>query len=80
MIMLKQKMIICWRISSMGCVMTERNQLNHIINKLAPKHYMTKYDWVEKVIHWELHKRLKFDHADKKEMYKLESIQENEMP
>ena len=25
----------------------------------------TRHDWVGKVIHWEMCKRLKFDHADK---------------
>ena len=35
--------------------------------------------WVEKVIHWELCKRLRLDHVDKWYMYKPESILENEM-
>ena len=36
------------------------------------------YDWVGKVIHWELCKRLKFGHAYKWYMQKPESVLENE--
>ena len=46
-------------------------------NKLAQKKYKTRHDWVGKLIHWELYKRLKFDNADKWYMYKPESIQKN---
>ena len=40
--------------------------INHIVrecSKLAQKEYKTRYDWVGKVIHGEVSKRLKFDHA-----------------
>ena len=36
-------------------------------------------NWVSKMIHWELCKRLKGDHADKWYMQKLESVQENKI-
>ena len=42
--------------------------INHIINncrKLAQKEYKTRYDWLGKVIHWELWKKLKIDHTNK---------------
>ena len=54
---------------------------NHIISecsKLAQKEYKTRYDWVGKVIHWELCKRLKFDHAPKWYMHKSKFVLENE--
>ena len=34
-------------------------------NKLAQKQYKIRHNWVAKVIHWELCKKLKFDHMDK---------------
>ena len=34
-------------------------------NKLAQKEYKTRHDWVGKVIHWGLYKKLKFDHTNK---------------
>ena len=42
--------------------------INHIISecsKLATKDYKTRHDWVDKVIHWELCKKFKFDHTNK---------------
>ena len=41
--------------------------INHIskCSKLAQKEYKTRYDWVDKVIHSEFHKKLKFDHTNK---------------
>ena len=42
--------------------------INHIINecrKLAQKEYKIRHDWVDKVIHWEMCKKLKFDHTNK---------------
>ena len=42
--------------------------INHIISessKLAEKEYKTRYDWVGKVIHWEMCKTFKFDHTNK---------------
>ena len=36
------------------------------------------YDWVGKVIHWELCKNLKYDHTKKWYMHNLESVLKNE--
>ena len=55
--------------------------VNHIISecsKLAQKECKTKHDWVGKVIHWELCKKLNFHHATKWYMHKPESVLENE--
>ena len=43
--------------------------INHIISgcsKLAQKWYKASHDWVGKVIHWEMCKKSKFDHANKR--------------
>ena len=42
------------------------------------KEYKTKHDWVGKVVHLELCKRLKFDPSTKRYMHKPESVLENE--
>ena len=55
--------------------------VNDIISEcrnLVQKEYKTRHDLVGKVIHWELCKRLKFDHTIKWHMHKLESVLENE--
>ena len=42
--------------------------INHIISecsKLAKKEYKARHDWVGKVIHREMCKKLKFNHAKK---------------
>ena len=39
----------------------------------------TIHNWAEKVIHWELCERLKFDNAEKWFMHKAGSVLENEM-
>ena len=55
--------------------------INHIINecsKLAQKEYKTGHDWVGKVIHRELCKKVKFDHTTKSYIHRPESDQENE--
>ena len=42
--------------------------INHIISecsKLALKEYNTRHDWVDKMIHWEMCKKLKFGHTNK---------------
>ena len=55
--------------------------INHIISecsKLAQKEYKTRHDWVGKVIHWELCKKLKFDYTDNWYMYNLVSLLEND--
>ena len=40
---------------------------------------MAWHDWVRKLIHWELCKKLKFDHNTKWYMHRLESVLENEI-
>ena len=53
---------------------------NHIISecsKLQQKDNKTRQDWVGKVIHWELFKKLKFDHTNKWYMDNLEYVREN---
>ena len=55
--------------------------INHIISeysKLAQKEYGSSHDKLEKVIFYELCKKLKFDHSTEWYMYKLESVLENE--
>ena len=51
---------------------------NKQVQKLAQKEYETWHDWVGKVIHWELSKKLKFDHMNKCYMHNPESVLENE--
>ena len=61
---------------------SERDEtINHIISecsKLAQREYKTKHDGVGKGIHWELCKKLKFDHTNKWNMHNPESVLENE--
>ena len=68
-------MIMCW-------VHNDRDEtFNHIIcnrSTLAQKECRIRHDWVGVVIHWELCKRSKFDHADRWYIKKLESVPENE--
>ena len=55
--------------------------INHIISecrKLAQKEYKTRHDWVGKVIHWEMCKKLKFDHTNKWHMHNPASVLEND--
>ena len=47
-------------------------------SKLAQKEYKTGHDWVGKVIHWKLCKKLKFNHTYKWYMLNPESVLENE--
>ena len=55
--------------------------INHIrgCSKLAQKDYKIRHDWVDKVIHWELCKKFKFNHTNKQYMHNTKSILENEM-
>ena len=46
-------------------------------SKLAQKEYKTRHDWVSKVIHCELCKKLKFDHTNKWYMYNPTLVLEN---
>ena len=49
-------------------------------NKLKIYHKMSiRHDWVEKVIHWESCKKLKFDHTARWYIYKPKSVLENEL-
>ena len=55
--------------------------INRIISecsKLAQKEYNTRHDWVSKVIHWEMFKKLKFDHTNQWYMHSPESVLEND--
>ena len=48
-------------------VVIEMKLANLIISKyskLAQRKYKTRHDWVDKVIHWELCKKLKFNHTN----------------
>ena len=46
-------------------------------NKLAQKEYKTRHDWVGKVIHKEMCKKLKFDHTNKWYMHNPAPVLEN---
>ena len=54
--------------------------INHMISecaKLAQKEYKTRHDWVGKVIHWEMCKKLKFDQTNKWYMHNPAAVLEN---
>ena len=56
--------------------------INHIISeyhKLAQKEYKTRHNWVGKVIHRELCRKLKFDYVNKWYMHNTDSVLKNEM-
>ena len=55
--------------------------IHHIISecrKLAQKEYKTRHDWVGKVIHWEIRKKLKCDHMNKWYMHNSAPVLEND--
>ena len=55
--------------------------INHIISecsKLSQKENKTRNNWVGKVIHWELCKKLKFDHTNKWYMRNPAAVLEND--
>ena len=60
----------------------ERDEtIHHIISecsKLAQKEYNARHDWVGQVIHWEMCKTFKFDHANKWYMHNPTPVQEND--
>ena len=60
----------------------DRDQtINHMISecsKLAQKEYKARHDWVGKVIHREMCKKFKFDHANKWYMHNPAPAQEND--
>ena len=47
-------------------------------SKLAQKEFKNWHDWVGKVIHWEICKKLKFDHTNKWYMHNPSSVLEND--
>ena len=47
-------------------------------SKVTQEEYKTRHDWVGKVIHWELCKKVKFDHSNKWYMHNPESVREKE--
>ena len=49
------------------------------MQEITAKVYKTRYDWVGKVVYWELCKKFKFDSTDKWYMRNLESVLENEI-
>ena len=52
----------------------------HIISecsKLAQKEYETRHNWIGKVIHCKMCKKLKFDHTNKWYMHNSESVLKN---
>ena len=56
--------------------------INHIskCSKLSQKEYKTGHDWVGKVIHWKMCKKIKFDHAKKWYMHNPAPVLENDTP
>ena len=55
--------------------------VNYIVSedsKLEQKEYKTRHDWVGKVIHWELCKKLKFAHTNKWYIHNSPSVLEND--
>ena len=59
--------------------------INHIISECSKLiqsclvlYYKTRYDWVGKVIHWEIWKKFKFDHTNKSYIYNPEFVLEND--
>ena len=54
--------------------------INHIseCSKLAQKEYKTRHDWVGKVIHWDICKKFKFEHANKWYMHNPAPVLEND--
>ena len=56
--------------------------INHKISEcknLVQRKNKTRHDGTGKGIHWELCKKLKFNHTSKWHMKKIEALQENEM-
>ena len=54
------------------------NHLRSEYSKLEQREYECMSDWLGKLVHWELCKRLKFDNAIKWYMHKSEFVRENE--
>ena len=47
-------------------------------SKFAQKKYKTRHDWMGKVIHWEMCKKVKFDNTNKWYMHNSALVKENE--
>ena len=54
------------------------NQIISECSKFAQKEYKAKHDWVDKVIHWEMCEKFKFDHTNKWYMHNPTPVQEND--
>ena len=55
--------------------------INHIVSecsKLEHEEYKTRYDWVGKVIHWEMSKKFKFEHTNKWYMHSPAPVPDND--
>ena len=55
--------------------------INHILSecsKLAQKEYKARHDWVSTIIHLEMCKKFKFDHANKWYRHQLAPVLEND--
>ena len=54
--------------------------INHIISKCSKlaQEYKTRHDWLGKVIHWQMCKKLKFDHTNKWYMHSPAAVLEND--
>ena len=55
--------------------------INYVLSecsKLAQREYKARHDWVEKVIHMELCKKIHFGYTTKRYIHKPESVLENE--
>ena len=48
------------------------------MQKFGMKEYKTRHDWVGKVIHWEMCKKLQFDHMNKSYLHNPASVLEND--
>ena len=51
-----------------------KNSQGSECSKLAQKEYKASHDWVGKVIHWEMCKKFKFNHANKWYMHNPASV------
>ena len=60
------------------CYVVIETKRSIIIMKISAKEFKPRHDWMGKVIHWELGKKLKFDPMDKWYLHNQESIQDNE--
>ena len=79
-VVLKQNLIISNKIASVDCVEAEMKWLinNKRMQQTNTKEVQDLPDWVGKLIHWKLCKRVKFDHTTKGLMHKSESVLENQ--